>query len=217
MENEVKEVVYIAIAAMVLSLVLGLASFTMHIRDDLAGIRNEQIIANQQVKQYNEYNKYNKNTLIGDEVAECIRLHYDSGIDIFVDSRTNIDSGETINTSNGCQGSEDDHRIFNLSQYAKHAGSTNDYFQVSITEIERPKNDLRSWFPTSAKYRAYLVYNSESVVDFYERLIESFDTHPGLVTGDAATDLLDSLAPQQMANSEVTGIVFINLNTYGGN
>lgn len=217
MENEVKEVVYIAISAMVLSLVLGLASFTMHINNNMADIRNEQIVANNQVQQYNQYNKYNKNTLIGDEVAECIRLHYDSGIDIFVDTRTNEDSGETINTGIGCQGAGDDHRIFNLSQYTKHSNSSNDYFQVSITNTSRPKNDLRNWFPTHAKYRAYLVYNSEDVVSFYERLIEEYDMKSGMATGDDATEILDSLVPQQIANSEVTGIVFINLNTYGGN
>lgn len=218
MENEVKEVIYIAIAAMVLSMVLGVASFVMKIRDDLADIRNNQVTANQQVTQYNRYNKYNKNTLIGDEVIECIRLYYDTGIDIFIDNRKNIESNATINRKTTCSISGCiDHRIFNMHQFIKHSGTTQDYFDVAEALSNRPRNDLRNWFPTDSRYRAYLVYNSEDVTTYYEYIMDRFDSTAGYVTGDAATNRLDSFVKEPIPGSEVTGIILVNLNTYGGN
>lgn len=218
MEQEVKEVVYLAVAAMLLSIILGMASYAIHLNNDMAEVRNGQIVAHQTIQQYNKYNKYNKNTIIGDEVIECLRLYYDSGIDIFVDSRENVESGSVVNSLTQCGRSGcTDHRIYNTHQFIIHKGTSDDYFKVSESMFDRPKDDMRNWFPTESKYRCYLVYNSQDVTQFYDNLMEKFNTHPSMVTGDAATELLDSFIGYPAAGSEVTGIVIINTNSYGGN
>ena len=220
MEQEVKEVVYISISCIVLSIVLGLISFMMTVEASLAEAKNGNVISIKQVQQYNSYNKYDGTKVIGDEVIECIRMYYDRGLDIFVDSRTNIVTNSVVDGLNNnyctyCDNLVKDHRIFNLKQQISHEGTSFDYFKFNLSTLRADgnNNDLRNWFPTSANYRAYLVFNSESVIDAYNRAMDAYNSSYGT---DLESKLMhvDSEMRNKIANAEVTGIIFINYTSF---
>ena len=220
MEQEVKEVVYIAISTIVLSIVLGLMSFMMTVSGDMAEAKNSNTVAAQQVKQYNTYNRYDGEKVIGDEVIECIKLYYDRGIDIFVDTRTNIVNNKVVDGAHNvscsyCDKLISDHRVFNLRQQLAHNGTSEDYFSFNLSTFgsDGNDNDLRNWFPTSSSYRAYLVYNSENVEIAYERAIDAYNSSAGANLDDKLASV-DGVMTNKVANAEVTGIVFINYSSF---
>ena len=213
MENEVREVIYLAISTILLSIVLGVASFAIALNGDMAEIRNGQTNGVRQIMEYKEFNKYDRHEVVGDDVIECIRMYYDSGLDIFIDSRTNSEIPKTIDEVDTgrcplCK-RDYDHRMYNLEQYLAHKDSSGaNYFKISMAATSRPKDDMRNWFPTDVKYRAYCVYNSEPVVDVYARMMEKYAPYSSL-TGQAALNALDSCAMDRPINAEVTGLIFI--------
>ena len=128
---EVKETVYIAISAILLALVLGLASVLINIRNDIASARNEEILSAQDMVQYRQFNKYNDKVISGDDVIELIRLYYTEGIDIYINSKDGTPGAIRINAS---------------TLQANPALVSLDYLQSS--------------FPNNRTYRAQVVYNA---------------------------------------------------------
>lgn len=128
---EVKETVYIAISAMLLALVLGLASIFINIRDDMASDRNEEILSAQDMVEYRQFNKYNDKLISGDDVVELIRLYCTEGIEVYINSTNGLPGAIRIN-KNIIEANPD---IISL-------------------------NYLQSSFPNTRTYRAQIVYNA---------------------------------------------------------
>lgn len=167
--GEVRETIYIAISAIIASIILGLISTMMYIKSNIAEVRNNEIAGKSNVTQFRMYNKYNSKELCGDEVIECIRLYYDKGIDIIVNTRTNIKSGDTIDSSDiiiDGDGRVWDKRIFNTENAVRYP----DLIRVGTTIPSTESNILQNWFPTEKKYAAYLIYNSAKPSDVLNKL-----------------------------------------------
>lgn len=154
MESEIREVVYISITAFLVSIVLSFASYMISIQRDLAEVRTNDIVSNRNVEEYRKFNKYENKYVSGNEVIECIRMYYDSGIDIFVSNITNT----MITDAGGIVQAGMDARIFSNDEYA-----------VSKTKFEVDK--LMKWLTSSDKYYARLVYDSEDVVVAYNNTV----------------------------------------------
>lgn len=191
MESEIREMVYIAISALVLSIVLGFISIMGMVQGDIARTRNDEIAGNKNMMQYKEYNKYNQNELCGEEVVECIRLNYDQGITIYVASSAIPSAPAGLNE-------------FNMTTYMVPANKQ--FFSVE------EGGDLLSWFNNSKRYRAYLVYNSEKPQVKYERMMDDYMFTPEAVTGtlNEKYEALDSCEGIPVVNSEVTSILIID-------
>lgn len=86
MMEEIRQTVYIAVSAILLSIVLTFASVVISIESDLATVRNDELAANQALEQARKFNKYDNKIISGDDVIELIRMYYDSGIEIYIDT-----------------------------------------------------------------------------------------------------------------------------------
>lgn len=219
MENEVRDVTYLSIGLILVAILLSFISYGLTVKSELAGVRNRELRSHENVEQYREYNAYDQKTLFGDEVIELIRAKYDSGISIFVDYRANVSTGDVIDSDDTCIycGTEGNHRIYNLDNYIDHANAPSDYnyFILAQNAISAERNDLRNWYPSTSKYRAYLVYNSEDPMVYYERLMDNYeltkDSMPDTEKGKL--EALDNGVPVKPTGAEVTGIVLISYHT----
>lgn len=95
--REIQETVYIAVSTILLALVLGFISIWISIRNDMASIRNEEIISARTVGEYRKFNKYDNKIIYGDEVVEIISLYGNTGITIYVDTPDGVSSPIIIN------------------------------------------------------------------------------------------------------------------------
>lgn len=224
MENETREVTYISIALILLALVLGFVVYGLGLIRSVSSNRNDEIIANDKLEQYREYNAYDGKTIYGDDVIELIRLKYDSGLAIFVDTRTNSKTSKVIGTSNRtcsyCNGENEDHRTFSYNMYLIHSKLSPElnYFRLETNAIDADSEDMRNWFPTDVKYRAYLVYDNQPPVEYYNSLISNYNVqrYAGYGAGEEGLlAALDSGVKEASASSNVTGIVLINYKTLG--
>lgn len=84
--NEIRETVYIALSLILAALVLGVISLAIHLRGDLASVRNHEIAATLQLSAYEEFNAYNDKKLTAEEVIALITKYYDKGIDIYLNA-----------------------------------------------------------------------------------------------------------------------------------
>lgn len=94
--REIQETVYIAISTILLAIVLGIVSFGMEIRNDMAEIRNEEIMAAKSVEDSRKFNKYDDKIIYGDEVIELISLYANTGISIYIDDPNMVINDNTI-------------------------------------------------------------------------------------------------------------------------
>lgn len=132
--TEIKEVVYVALGLFIVSLVLGTASFFIHLRDDMANTRNAQIQTTEVTTLYREFNKYNDTIIYGEDVIEVIRAYFDTDVAVYVDR---IGGSGT-------------------SYYVtKELVKTN----KNLVEIK----SLQAKFGPNQKYKAYLVFDSVDV------------------------------------------------------
>lgn len=83
--SEIKEVVYIAISLIILSMVLGVVVIVIDIRSDFAEIRNAEIVTTVQMKEYRKFNKFNNREITGVDIIELIREIKNSEIEVYVD------------------------------------------------------------------------------------------------------------------------------------
>lgn len=83
--TEVKEVIYVALGLFIVSLVLSTASFFIHLRDEMASTRNDQIQTTTIANMYREFNKYNDTIVYGEDVIEAIRAYFDTDVELYVD------------------------------------------------------------------------------------------------------------------------------------
>jgi hypothetical protein len=234
MENETREVTYLSVSLIIMALVLSFIMYGLSTIHLMSGTRNDEVAANDKLEQYREFNAYDKKTILGDDVIELIRQQYDSGIDIFVDKRSNASTSQTVNaTSNGiatdstpncrciyCKNKGGDHRIFNLSNYLihKNLSSEYNYFSIEANATNATRDDMRNWFPPDSKYRAYLVYNGDDVKTYYNALIANFNiekNHGYGVGEDGYIRALDSGVREIDPSAVVTGIILINYTTLG--
>lgn len=189
MTDEVKEVVYIAIATILLGIILSYVALMGTLKRDMAKVRNNEVAGTNNIIQYNKYAKYNRNELVGEEVIECIRAYYDTGIDIYVGS-------DRIS-----------HHLFNLNEYLN---GKSQYFVFS-ENIDGSKSYLQQWFTSSDTYRAYLIYNSEDIQMAYDRIMRKYGAPKGdSVSKQVKYAKLDSCVGEPIQNSEVTGILIID-------
>lgn len=218
MQDEVKKVIYIAVGAMLLAIVLGFVSILIDIRSDIAEIRNNEIAANKSLEQYRKFNKYDSKTLIGDEVIECIRMYYDKDVTIIVNTRKNRINNRVIDASsveveNGVV--VNDPRQFNTTQYVlsrKPGYVPYDYFRVSTKVGEDGDEILQNYFPTDKNYQAYLVYDSVDVSNTLDTILSRY----GTMAGSTKEEKLDAAAAEsivRIAGSTITGIIIIDLES----
>lgn len=218
MQDEVKKVIYIAVGAMLLAIVLGFVSILTDIRSDIAEIRNNEIAANKSLEQYRKFNKYDSKTLIGDEVIECIRMYYDKDVTIIVNTRKNRINNRVIDASsveveNGVV--VNDPRQFNTTQYVlsrKPGYVPYDYFRVSTKVGEDGDEILQNYFPTDKNYQAYLVYDSVDVSNTLDTILSRY----GTMAGSTKEEKLDAAAAEsivRIAGSTITGIIIIDLES----
>lgn len=225
MENEVREVTYISISLIIVAIILGFISFGLGIKQDMAASRNEAIAAKDEVSEHREYNMYNAKTISGDDAIELIRQKYDSGVSVFVDYRTNDSTGgevgasEVSHTCPYCLGNSGDHRLYNLDMYILHKDleETYNYFALSANSTATSRNDLRNWYKSADKFRAYLVYNSEDPVKYYNDIMQEFYTTFSGSAGneDDVISCLDSCVKQFSPSATVSGVILINYKTLG--
>lgn len=221
MENEAREITYLSVGLIIIALVLAFIAFALTLKGNLAQARNKEIRNTENIEEYREYNAYDDKTLTGDDVIELIRYKYNSGIDIFVDYRHNISTGETISTDVTCSycGLNDNHRIYNLDSYMSHmeAPDEDNYFLLAQTAMAAELNDMRNWYPSDSRYRAYLVYNATDVENYYMRLIDSYYLNGGdsKTTAEEKFEALESGKIQSVPSDTVTGIILISYETLG--
>lgn len=224
MENETREVTYLGVSLMIVAMVIGFIVYGLGLTNKMAQARNSEVVANDKIEEYREYNAYDGQTLIGDDVIELIRQKYDSGITLFVDYRQNDSLGEVVDFVENkdcpyCAGKSGDHRLYNMDMYLLHknAPSEHNYFQLAINAVSAERNDLRNWFPSQSKYRAYLVYNSDDPIKYYDKLMDNYDAVKGgyPATESGKLEALDSGIPPINPNYRVTGIVLISYTTLG--
>lgn len=138
MSEEVKQTVYVAITAILLASLFGFISYLMSLRTDFAEVRNNEIATAQVLRDHREFSKFNNAVVYGEDIVAAIRDYYDTGIRIRVnDSSLNL--RPTYETVSG---------VYNIDKTI--ARSTNNE-KVDLTR-------LQSWFPTTKKYKAVLVY-----------------------------------------------------------
>lgn len=185
--SEIKEVIYIAISAIVLSLVLGFISVVGTIQKDIATARNEDIIGRNNMIQCKKFSKYDKKELVGEEVIECIRMYYDSELTIYVGSGSIA------------------HNTFNLEEYMKSGNRS--YFTVDEGSI------LLNWFRNDKKYRSYLVYNSMDPEATYNYIMNEYGYTIESIVGtlEDKYKALDKIVGNPLVHSEVTGIIIIDV------
>ena len=219
MENEAREITYLSIGLVTIAIVLTFITFAMTVTRNIAQARNEEIKSTDNIEQYREYNAYDGKTLIGDEIIELIRYKYNSGIDIFIDYRHNISTGETVSTNETCDycRNEDNHRIYNLNSYLSHVEAPSDYnyFLLAQNAISAERNDMRNWYPSESKYRVYLVYNTMNVEAYYTKLMDSYYLHKDEFTDDAdgKFEAIEMAKVDGGPSDIVTGIVAISYET----
>ena len=195
LENEIREVVYIAITAIVLAIVLGLASIVMSISRDMSEVRNNEVYGSNNIQEYREFNKYDRNILNGDEVIECITKFKGSEVEVLVKTGIyDITSFDYIENYDG-------------EEYANEKDSSSDFLRYRQSDIIKNITDkydldtLMEVYTTDKMYKSYLIYNS------LKPGVKFNDIH---MNPDNTGDNLDDLVGiNEMANSEVTGILII--------
>lgn len=221
LENEVREVVYLAVSLILVAAVLAFVNYISIVRGDMAELRNNEIQSGIHIEQYRDYNGYDRKEIIGEDVVELIRGKYDQ-ITIYMDYRINDKTGSEVSSDDPdeCYLCLDgyDHRTFNYDMYLAHKDvDAYNYFSVSTAAVVQNSNsDMRSWFPTGVKYRAFLVVNSkdpETVCD--EMLKEYNDSKSSYMSDSELLNLIDSLAPTKTSSDEVTAIILISYKTLG--
>lgn len=223
MENEVRDIIQIAVNLILVSIIIGFIVFCANMVQSMGAVRNNEISSNNRVVQYREFNGYDQKPLIGDEVTELIRLKYDSGVTIFVDYRENKSTHDVVDAMHNnscmyCVGNDGDHRKFNLDQFIRHKESGPDfnYFNVGTNNISAERNDMRNWFPTESFYMSFLVYNSQDTTEFYKNLVDYYDANIDAdMSDDEKLDILYTGVPTKIIGSEVTGVVLISYHTLG--
>ena len=223
MENETREVTYLAVSLILISVVLGFISFGLGLMTKMSDTRNSQLAANERLEDFRSFNAYDSQTIIGDEAIELIRQHYDSGVTIFVDYRKNEVSNKIVNASNNrtcsyCSGKGGDHRIYNEDMWLLHRAAPDNinYFFLSTSAVPEDGNDMRNWFKSKTKYRCYLVYNSQDPKEFYNELMNHYDAVKGSASTETAKLMaLDSGVKPVDPSSRITGIVLVSYVTLG--
>lgn len=76
--EEVKQTVYLAVTCCLLAVVLSFAAVFIGLRNDMAQVRNEQIITTRSQRQSNEFSQYDGKEVTGAEVIQAIRDYYKS-------------------------------------------------------------------------------------------------------------------------------------------
>ena len=200
MESEIKEVVYIAVGAIILSIVLGLLAIVMSVTRDMSSVRNNEVQGNMNVMEYRAFNKYDHNTLNGDEVIECITNFYDTGVEIVV--KTDIYDMSDYDYTEISGGEEYADNVDTSSEFLRYRLSDLTNGREAKYEIEK----LMQNYTTDREYRAYLVYNS------LKPGLKFNDIHYNVTDISNLEEELDRVAGfNELANSEVTGILFIRI------
>ena len=82
--QEIKETVFIAIAATTLAIVLGFVAWFGLIRSDLAEVKNAETQSHKTMIDYRRFNRYDDKDIYGEEVIELTKLYATEGIKIKV-------------------------------------------------------------------------------------------------------------------------------------
>lgn len=192
MDYEIRETVYIATSAIVLSVVLGFLFVMNNITADIVSTRNEYLANNYSLEQYRKFGKYNGGLLSGEEVIECIRLFYNTGVSVYIET----------NDSNIVQ------RVFNLEEYSN--PERQKYFDI----VDDDNKYLLDWFSGKEGYKAYLLFNNENWRAKVNKLKSAYRLENAGSTIQSKSDALDNCYKPSGDISNVTGILIIDLNTW---
>lgn len=212
LDSEIRETVLLSISLILLAIVLGFIAVMGRIKSDMADVRREELDGAAKVAEYREYNRYDKKMITGDEVIECMLQNYDSENFVVVNYRKNTVTGQVINDTSVVRSAgviTDDPRVFSMYQYLKHP----DYFEVATSEESTANNVVQNWFPTDRYYCTFLLYNGENYETKLNQLIADYKSInvSSLNTPQKRFDRLIAMEKQYIADSEVTGILIIDL------
>lgn len=181
-DNEIVKTIEIAISSITLALALTFSANLISTRNDMASIMNDDRQSRKQVQQYNNYNMYSQKTITGEEAIACIRSYYDQGVSVYVGS-----NAVSLH-------------LYNLDTYATNSAD----FDIT------PNSKLVKAFGQGKKFRAYVVYNAENVTTKYTNMINKYNASK---TGtNKGVTLLDTFDKAASANSEVTGLILVDID-----
>jgi len=189
MNSEIKEVVYIAVSLIILSIVLGFVAILSNVQGDIAQIRNNEVIGNQNLIQAREFNKYDRGFIIGPEVVEVILKLKESDISVQVYTDLN------------------NFRIFNLSQYLIPANEV--FYSIE------PGSFLLTTFNSNTRFRTYLIYNNQNITEKFTSMRQQYLLTPERVSGTIQQKInaLDRFYVNQGRGAKVTGILIVNIDS----
>lgn len=140
MSNEVRTVVYIGISAIIAAIILGLLSFAMLLRGDLATLANSEYSAKYGLEEYQTFKYYQNNIVSGDDIISCIMEFQDSGIGIYVKDLQATNDGD------------DRYNVTDLGRYS------NGYKIFDKNTESAELDDLMRRIDKDSWYDAYLVF-----------------------------------------------------------
>lgn len=163
--SETRETIYTAIGLFIAAIVLGLLSYVIGLRSDIATVFNDESVTRQTLEAYNTYNKYQNTTLYGEDVISAIREFANTDIAVYVDK---------LYLQNGTY-----HEKFYSDE------SNSDKYTLEALEYGGNGSDLASGVKRNATYRAYLVfglYDKDAIMN-YDFSDSSKNTNYADVTG----------------------------------
>lgn len=132
-DSEIKETTMIIVSAILISAVLGFASYLFMLRTDFAGVRNAEVYAAASMQSYREFNNFNGGeVLYGEDVVVAVRDYFEAGVRI------------RVNNSDGSN-----------QTYTKASAREN----PASVDIKA----LQALYPTTNKYTSVLVYGDEDL------------------------------------------------------
>ena len=132
MHSEIKETVFIAVSAILLASVLTLFVSGLRLRDSFASTRNEQILANHNIKDFRQFNKYNGLS----HKSNCDKDMSGWAVIIAIQEYCNVE---------------------NFTIYVDRDKNENKLQTDGVTEFDL--SELQNRFNSTAKYHPMLVYN----------------------------------------------------------
>ena len=136
--KEVKTTVYIGVGAVLLAIVLGIASIAINIKGDLANTQNKNIYTSQSIAEFEEFENYNSKVIYGSDVIALISdygNYEESHIGVYVNGILLLNSIAGRNTY----------------EYYNHVEGDRNTFDTTAK--------LSSYIDPRATYFVYLIYD----------------------------------------------------------
>jgi hypothetical protein len=97
--EETKTVVYIGVGLFLVASLLTFIMIFIDIRNDFAGVRNEEIATANNLKAFRQFEKFNNSIVPSEEVIAMVTKYYDEGVDIYLRHNGTLINRDTIVTN----------------------------------------------------------------------------------------------------------------------